>query len=617
MTVAVLGHVDHGKTQLTKALTGTETDTLREEKDRGLTIVPGFAHMDFGAQKLHLIDTPGHADFITSTASGVSGADAILLVVSAVEGPEAQTLEHIRLASLFGIRLALVVLSKSDLRANSDHEATIRQIEDALGSQDITAVETIICSAETGTGLEKLTSALRAMVAAHTSTPRCNGGFLPIDRAFSSPGIGTIVTGTSIGDVLSMDDEVMLSPAGKTSRIRGLQVSGETKSCAGPGARVAINLAGIDASAIRKGDIVSTGGAFSPTRRCDVVLRPSADLKHMGQVMVLHGTAHAPARVRLYHRSGNRSIYAQLEFQKPQVFHPGQRLVLRQPASRVTLTGGPILDPNASLKTRQKTLHIAVLESIATRDVLAMAHTLADRDHGLVDLSAISRCLPQQLAQLGEDFDRIDSEIAIRVKERAGAEAALRDALQKLHASRPARPGFEVSDLKQAQRDLPSPIFDYALNRLLQSDQVTKHADRIALSGYDPVATLSAEHLALFQAAADKLQKMGVRPVPLFAEPDKLQDDLVELLVWTRQAIKLYNHGLKQTLLLSADAVLIAARALARAFPAGQEFTTGAARTALDTNRKTIVPLLEHFDRTGVTVRNGDVRRVTDPSPGR
>ena len=205
-TLAVIGHVDHGKTSLVKALTGVETDTLKEEKQRGLSITLGFAHLKSPSSHMHLIDTPGHADFIRMTASGVSGADAGLLVVSAVDGVQPQTREHVRMAGLFGIRDATVALTKIDLVPDQDAQQESATVEALLDTHGFTRVDVVPCSSNTGDGINTLIATLERNAAHTNQATNLKGFFLPIDRVFSATGEGTNVTGSLLGHSLSDED---------------------------------------------------------------------------------------------------------------------------------------------------------------------------------------------------------------------------------------------------------------------------------------------------------------------------------------------------------------------------------------------------------------------------
>lgn len=607
-TLAVIGHVDHGKTSLVKALTGVETDTLKEEKQRGLSITLGFAHLKFPSGHIHLIDTPGHADFIRMTASGVSGADAVLLVVSAVDGVQPQTREHVRMASLFGIRDATVALTKLDLVPDKDARQAGAIVEALLDTHGFTQVDVVPCSSTTGDSIDTLIATLERNAAQAKQPTDLKGFFLPIDRVFSAPGVGTIVTGSLLGHSISVEDEVVLEPAHQRATIRRIEVAGVTHAQAKPGTRVALNLRGVDAASIQKGDVLCAPGKFQAGQRFDVALQSNPTLKHMEQVTVLHGTSHGTARLRLYPESGSPSAYGQLEFQSPQITYPGQHVVLRRPSRAEILTGGTVIDPNAVLITRNKPAHVGVLRACLEGDHDAMAQAIADRDNGIVDLETLSRL---DGATPENDFEEISETHIARKADLETLRQRLVDALNSLHARRPCRPLVETSELYSQLRPAPRVLIASVVDRLRAAGEIREHLNGVALADFDPLKIMTTELCEAYDDADQRLCEMGIRPIALFESPSQDESDLMELLVWKNRAVRLYNHSLKQTFLLASDAIEEARKKLRTAFPDGSEFTTSAARAALNTNRKTIVPLLEYFDANGVTRRDEDVRVMT------
>ena len=612
-TLAVIGHVDHGKTSLVKALTGVETDTLKEEKQRGLSITLGFAHLKSPSGHMHLIDTPGHADFIRMTASGVSGADAVLLVVSAVDGVQPQTREHVRMAGLFGIRDATVALTKIDLVPDQDAQQESATVEALLDTHGFSRVDVVPCSSNTGDGINTLIATLERNAAHTNQATNLKGFFLPIDRVFSAPGVGTIVTGSLLGHSISVEDAVVLEPAHQRATIRGIEVAGVAQSQAMPGARVAINLRGIDAESIHKGDALCAPEKFQAGQRFDVAMQSDPTLKHMEQVPVLHGSSHHTARLRLYPETGSPTVYGQLEFQAPQIAFPGQRVVLRRPSRAEILTGGTVIDPNAVLVTRNKQAHVSVLRACLEGDAGALAQAIADRDNGIVDLKTLSRLggVPPE-----NYFDAIDETYIARIAEIETLRRRLVDVLRSLHARRPCRPFVEASELYNQLSPAPRLLLDGVVDRMRATGEIRGHQNGVALADFGSLELMTPELREAYHDADQRLRDIGLRPVALFESPSQDESDLMELLVWKNRAVRLYNHSLKQTLLLSSDVIDKARNKLQLAFPDGSEFTTSAARAALDTNRKTIVPLLEHFDANGVTRRDEDVRVMTSEFDG-
>ncbi|BDY14811.1 hypothetical protein Sulfitobl28_07810 [Sulfitobacter pontiacus] len=300
--VIVIGHVDHGKTALVRALTGMETDRLAEEKARGLSIALGFAHCEMAGGTLDLIDAPGHEDFIRTMVSGASGAQGAMLVVSAVEGVAAQTREHVQIARLLQLPVAVVAVTKVDLIPAATLPARLAEIADALAAQGVTGAELVPCSATTAGGTDHLRQVLARRFNALPARAAPMGAFLPVDRAFTLSGRGTVVTGTLLGGALAVGAALTVQPSGAATVVRGLQARGAARERVTAGERVAVNLRGIALEDIARGDVICTGGQGA-TLCMDVWLAVSdtapRPVKHMQDLRVLWGTAHEVATLRL------------------------------------------------------------------------------------------------------------------------------------------------------------------------------------------------------------------------------------------------------------------------------------------------------------------------------
>lgn len=620
-TIAVIGHVDHGKTALVKALTGIETDTLKEEQARGLSIALGFATRDTPSGQLHFIDAPGHADFIRTTASGISGVDAVLLVISATDGIQPQTLEHVKLAHLFGVRHVIIALSKSDLVSDDIKAAQIEMVTKLLTSFEFETSSITPCSSKTGNGMDELIEKLETISGLPLKGEQPADVFLPIDRVFSSPGAGTIVTGTLVGGELRPDISVQLEPTGQMASVRGVQIASQQVVAAPAGARVAVNLRNVDAKSVKKGQVLCAAGAFQNSERFDVSLEDhGAGLKHMQHVMILLGTSAAPARLRLY-RPGSEgapsaSQFAQIELRSPLIAYAGQRFVIRNPASAETLTGGIILDPNARRITRAKDAHFDVLDAAMAGNTKEIANALTTRGQGSFVLETLARLARQPLDELhdllGDAFDQNPDGVVFRSADINRLQARYTETLSALHAAHPCRPQFSLDQIHSALRPVSAPLLSRVEKSLRDTETIRLDERGGALANHDPLAAMSTEQIAAYRAVETRLLEIALHPAPVF-EPDPQtpeQSDLLDLLVWTGRAVPFYNHSLKQSFLLHVDSVAAARDALAKAFPGETSFTAGDARAALATNRKTIVPLLEHFDQIGVTNRNGNLRYI-------
>ncbi len=616
VTIAVIGHVDHGKTSLVKALTGIDTDRLEEEKARGLSIVLGFASLRSETQHVHLIDTPGHSDFVRTTCAGLSGAEAILLVVSAQEGIQSQTREHVKIAGLLGVKKAIVAITKSDLAHSENSIALCEQIRELLAAFEIVPTEIVASSSVNGLGIEELKSELFEIANSEAQTTDLEGFFLPIDRVFSAAGAGTIVTGTLHGRDLGVDDLVEIGPDRVRTSIRGLQIDGVPQERAGTGARVAVSLRGVGLHDVQRGHVLAQPKVFPSSQRLDVKLSSTRVLNHMDHVEVLIGTTHAPARIRLYSKAHASPLFAQLDFATPLTSYAGQRFVLRRPSEGMTVAGGIVMDPIAPHIVRNKPAHLGVLSAIDQSNFRAIAHALADRDHGCVDLNLLKRIAPSKPSLDSKEFTTLsNAPIALRRRDLEQLEARLRSALKAMYALRPLRVFISKTELGARLARVDPNLLSEAIRRGKAGQWLRESDLGLALTDHDPMATLSADQQRQYQDMDAQLEKMGLQPSPLREASGSSDEDMIELLIWNKRAVRLYNHSLKQSIILHSRTINSAWKSLAQANPDGQEFSTGDARECLATNRKTIVPLLEYFDQQTVTVRINDRRTIRSWQP--
>jgi selenocysteine-specific elongation factor len=351
--IGTAGHIDHGKTELVRALTGTDTDRLPEEKSRGITIDIGFASLDLSpALHLAFIDVPGHERFVKNMLAGIGGVDLVLLVVAADESVMPQTREHFEICSLLGVRRGLVALTKVDLVAGELRELAELEVREFLEGSFLEGSPVVPVSARTGEGVDDLRRALEEAV--EGLEPKDSGGAvrLPVDRSFSIRGFGTVVTGTLFSGTLRQGDELVLYPASRPVKVRGIEVHGQSSTEAVAGQRVAVNLQGADTSQVRRGDVLAPAGVLRASRLVDVQLEllPSAPgpLKNLGRVRYHQGTSEVLARVRLLENQAlppGGAAAAQLRLEEDQVALPGDRFILRRYSPPRTIGGGTVLDP--------------------------------------------------------------------------------------------------------------------------------------------------------------------------------------------------------------------------------------------------------------------------------
>ena len=626
--VAVIGHVDHGKTSLVRALTGIETDRLKEEKERGMSIALGFAHRGYPSGIVDFIDVPGHEDFVRTMVAGATGASAALLVVSAVEGIARQTIEHLEIATLLGITRGVVAVTKADLLARSawsNREMSIRAAIDATGLREQPIV---FCSSATGEGLDLLDRQLDDLLCRSPELTRLPGFFLPVDRIFSSAGMGTVVTGTLLGARLEPGSKAVVAPIGRSVIVRSLQTHGVDRAYVEPGSRAAVNLRNVSRDDVRPGDVICAPGCFPSSAQIDVRLAvsPGADraLKHLEDVRVLQGSRSTTATVRLV--CGNRiepgeSDYAQLRFAAPVTAFAGQRAVLRRLSPAGTIGGAVVIDPAASPARRNDHQRITILAAALGGDPQETADALGRRSGGVVRLAELARLCSRSADHMREVLgtaylDLGPGEIASRLAIAAAKQACL-DQLASLHRDFPLRSGFPEARVRQP---LVGPISLVLVNHterlLIEEGHVVRRREGIALTAHDPLAGLSHAQRSRLDAIEQSLLQGGLKP----PDPDDLRaeadadtgtgHDLVELLVASGRAVSLMNHALRQLLVFHVDALGEAGRDLRAAFPFPAQFRTGEAREVLKTTRKYIVPVLEHLDTQGLTVRRGDLRHL-------
>ena len=302
VVIGTAGHIDHGKSALVRALTGTDPDRLKEEKARGITIDLGFAHWDGGDVRLAFVDVPGHERFVKNMLAGASGIDGVLLVVAADESVMPQTREHFDICRLLGVTSGIVALTKADLVDRETVELVALETADLLDGSPLEGAPVVPVSARTGEGVEEVRSALLAMAARCAVRTPAGAARLPIDRAFTVRGFGTVVTGTLVSGRMAVDDTLTVLPAGVDVKVRGLQVHGAVQPSAVAGQRVAANFAGTGAARAERGETAVTPGSFEPTRCVDAVLDllPSARrLRHGARVRFHHGTCEVLGRVAL------------------------------------------------------------------------------------------------------------------------------------------------------------------------------------------------------------------------------------------------------------------------------------------------------------------------------
>src|SRR5580692_9881945 len=456
--IGTAGHIDHGKTALVRALTGIDTDRLKEEKQRGISIDLGFAHLKLSENmRLAFVDVPGHERFIKNMLAGVSGIDLVLFVIAADESIKPQTREHFDICMLLGIQKGMVVLTKADLAAGDLLELARLEAGEFVRGSFLENAPMVAVSAVTGAGLDELRAELAKLAATVPEKDASQYFRLPIDRAFAMRGFGAVVTGTLVSGVVRVDQEVELHPARKRVRVRGIQVHGVDVQEATAGQRTALNIAGLDSSELRRGMSLAEAGRFHVTRHIDCVfdLLPSAKpLKHRAPVHFHAGTAEVEAEIRRLEGTdpiapGTRE-YVRLVLSEPLLLLPGDRFIVRMFSPVVTIGGGLVLDIAAP--RRAQTGRLPVLERAPLSERIALLARESRYGIGIGELVA-------RTGLLEADLRKASSEAALTVLESpqfwlidpgwvAGKLEALHEHLKLFHRQNPLLAGASKEELR-------------------------------------------------------------------------------------------------------------------------------------------------------------------------
>jgi len=634
--VATAGHVDHGKSALIKALTGTDPDRLPEEKARGITIDLGFAHLELpspdSSSRIHIgiVDVPGHEDFVKNMVAGVGAIDLALLIVAADDGWMPQTEEHLQILSYFGVRRAVVSLTKADLAAAEP--AAVADVRQHLAGSVFADAPIVPTSVVTGHGLETLKSTLARELSA-TPPPRDIGKpRLAVDRVFTLTGAGTVVTGTLVGGRLQRGQPVVIQPGGRVARIRRMQSHGRDVEVSGPGTRTALNLADVDPIAgVHRGDVITLPEMGHASHCLDVMLevsaRASKPVKDGVRVRVHYGSGNVPAHVAFgtgKELAVGRRVLGQLRLEAPVYLFAGDRLTVRDWSEQQTLAGAIVLDPDAArreFRTADRQHWLArveealetpasLLAALVARDIVVHSSRAFVKTRFSQDEIGAAR---QQLVREGTVAV---STVAPGSKVEAGDmlvdartwSAAVQRAAQLIddeHRAHPERSGVPLADLRSAiAKEFPlDEVFDALVAHLSEQG--------FARSG---PAMQRASHRATLpdplRAAGEALRRaLAAQP---FEPPSRkeLTPDAA-----AQRALKfLIENG--EVVEISAELVLSAAAASqatanVKAFLAKHgPSTVSELRQSLGSSRRVVVPFLEYLDRTFVTVRHGDKRAL-------
>lgn len=636
IVLGTAGHIDHGKTALVKALTGVDTDRLREEKRRGITIELGFAHLALpDGSVAGVVDVPGHERFVRAMAAGAGGIDLVVLVVAADEGVMPQTREHLDICRLLGVPRGVVAITKSDLlpELGADWlpllEADIRAAAKGTFLEEAALVPV---SARTGEGLPALVAEVARLAREVPERPADGPLLLPVDRAFSLKGFGTVVTGTLLSGAVAVEDEVVLSPPGQGRlRVRSVQVHGQPVQRALAGQRTAVNLPGIEAQTIARGQALVHAGVVPVSHALDVELTLLAaapkPLRHRAKLLLHVGTAQVQAAVSLLDRAElapGATALAQLRLAAPAAALPGQRFILRGFAvlegRGKTLAGGRVLAVAVRRRRRGRPAETAQLEALAKGDVearltavLASAGPAGLAADALLGRTALSpKALQGALERLGAKggavlFDREKRAYVAGEVARALA-GRLVEAVKAFHASHPLATGISREELRGRLPPITDArLFARLLAQLVEKGELVTEADQVRLPSHRAASGAAGGALKATVTAA--LVKGGLTPPWLSelpglvrAAPEEVAA-VLKLLLAEGGAVRVSSE-----LYYDAGAIQGLRERLVAQLKARREITTQEFKDLVGATRKHVIPLAEYFDREKVTLRVGDKR---------
>ena len=636
LILGTAGHIDHGKTSLIGALTGTNTDRLPEEKKRGITIELGYAHLDLPPFRVGVVDVPGHEKFVRQMLAGATGMDLALLVVAGDDSVKQQTTEHLDILRLLDLPAGVIALTKCDL-SDPDWldlvEEEIRQLVSDTFLKDAPIIRT---SSKTGMGIDELKTALTQACEKVAQTERADLYQAPfrmaIDRTFTIDGHGTVVTGSISGGQLSVGDQLEIQPGDKSVRVRGLQNHDSGVETVRRGQRAAINLAGIHHSEIDRGHELSASGHLLPSSLLTVKLhclsRIKKPFKDRTRIRFHVGTAELLGNVRLLGQTelkSGESCIAQVFLNEPAVAVWNQPFVIRNQSPVETIGGGRVLDPNSKRLKKPSEFDLKMVEQLSSDDPLERASAsvylandlnwTADRlsrSAGIVDVDKV-------FEQLKADQKLIEIQVTItrtvvihKARFDQLAERALKT-LQRMHEHSPLRFNHPRSALAVEFSYLEQPeLLDLVIQELTKQKKVNANVNTIGLVGYGP--KLSKGQKALLIELVATVQSAGVT-APTLSElvksAKKNKESVAELLDMAAENGDLVK--VNDDFYLHSDVVDGLKTQLTQEFARTDGLAMSEIRQVLDTSRKYAIPICEYFDRIGFTVRDGDQRQLGKP----
>lgn len=626
------GHIDHGKTTLIKTLTGVDLDSLKEEKERGITIQLGFTSLTLpSGQRLGIVDVPGHEKFVRNMVAGVGGIDLVLFTIAADEGIMPQTREHLDICQILKIKRGLIALTKIDLVDQEWLELVTEEISEFTRGSFLEGAPLIPLSSATGEGIPALLTTLDTL--AQTVEERTSAGIfrLPIDRVFTMKGFGTVLTGTLISGAISVGENAEILPEKITAKIRGIQVHGRQEQTVTAGLRTAINLQGVERDFVPKGSILVQPHTLQSTSRIDasIELLPNAPrpLKNRSRVRFHSGTSEVLSQIILLDREelipGGKAL-AQCKLEEPVVVLPRDRFVIRNYSPVFTIGGGEILDAHPHKHKRLAETTLSQLHAIHEgTDKEKTALFVSDSALAGLDLS-------QLIARVGVEPSRLSSLLEELIKEKKlvlidketqkviaahvyqGLIDAILEQLQSYHKKFPLNKGMLKEELKSKLPPLvDTRLFNHLLNDLSSASRITVEKENLWLSGHQPA--LKDTQKLLKDRIAELYRKTGLTPpsfkelVEQLASNDRETKSIINLLTGEGVVVKV-----KENLWFHSEALEQLKEDLVGYLKKNGEISTTEFKDLTRASRKYTIPLMEYCDQSKITIRVGDKRMLRD-----
>lgn len=634
IVLGTAGHVDHGKTSLVRALTGIETDRLKEEKKRGITIELGFAYLDLPCgHRLGIVDVPGHEKFVRNMVAGVTGMDILAFIIAADEGIMQQTKEHFEICKLLGVKQGIVIITKKDLVEEEWLEMVESEIREFCQDSFLEEAPFVHVSSTTGEGIDKVKEILDDFVSKQSFNEVFGPFRLPVDRIFAMKGFGAVITGTSISGRTTIGEDLRFYPSELTAKVRGIQVHSSAVEDVEAGHRTAINLQGVDTANVERGMVVATPDSLEPNYMLDcdfLYLRSNSKaLKHRSRVRVHLGTAEVIGRISLLDRDElypGDEVGVQLLLETPVAVWPGDRYVIRSYSPVTTIGGGAILC-NVSPKKRKRLsekdreYNQIMTETLKNGSFEEKTVFLLEESGGNgltfdelgIRLGLFSKHLKKALADplSNKHILIVDSasQRYVAKKTTDEVEKIVVDGLQKYHVDNPLQNGLSKEELRSGIiRQINTKVFNYVLNSLLKSNTIVQEDSVIRMEGHQ--VALKADEEKLQRDLESWFKEKGLftptikETMAQFADySEKLVKEVIDLLIREEKIVKVsetlyFDTAILQKLIADVQEFIIREGEIG---PPGFKELSGL-------TRKFSIPILEYFDRIKLTIRVGDMR---------